>query len=720
MTRSIQFLSTLGPASMNDRVIRRLTGLGVTLFRINLSHTTMEQLPGAIETIRSSTDVPICLDSEGAQIRTGWIEAGAVTLAEHALLTFPRLPHPGDATAVNLYPPYAIDLLVEGDLVSIDFNSVLVQIIEINEDGAVARVLQGGQVGRNKAITVERQVPLQALSDKDREAVAYGVSVGIQDFALSFAQSAGDVDSLRALTGKDARIISKIECRAGLQNLEAIALASDAILIDRGDLSREFPIERVPPLQKKIIRTAQSVSRPCYVATNLLESMVTAISPTRAEVNDIFNTLQDGADGLVLAAETAIGAYPIECASMIARMIRQQEEASPPEDIGDFLPVSLLAEPVGGHLTISSDVTVVPDDLPAISVGLTDIMDCRQFTIGAYSPLQGFMDRENLEAVITGNRLPSGAPWTLPIVLQTSREAAKSAAVGTPLALKDPTGAVRALVEVTDIYEPDLDRLLTDWFGTDSDSHPGVARVRKSGPVFIAGPVRLVASADPLFRDYALTPAQTRSIFSHKGWNRVVGFHTRNAPHRAHEYIQLAAMEQASADGLLISPVIGPKKPGDFEADAVLGAYQAVLSAGIYPKGRAVLAAFATWSRYAGPREAVFTALCRRNMGCSHFILGRDHTGVGDFYSPDANQRMFDDLGDIGIEPLFFDEIAFDSAKGSFGPAREIADPAAISGTEVRERLRAGRNLPAWFMRTEAQQALFEMIGRGESVFHTV
>ena len=195
MTRSIQFLSTLGPASMNDRVIRRLTGLGVTLFRINLSHTTMEQLPGAIETIRSSTDVPICLDSEGAQIRTGWIEAGAVTLAEHALLTFPRLPHPGDATAVNLYPPYAIDLLVEGDLVSIDFNSVLVQIIEINEDGAVARVLQGGQVGRNKAITVERQVPLQALSDKDREAVAYGVSVGIQDFALSFAQSAGDVDS---------------------------------------------------------------------------------------------------------------------------------------------------------------------------------------------------------------------------------------------------------------------------------------------------------------------------------------------------------------------------------------------------------------------------------------------------------------------------------------------------------------------------------------------
>ena len=720
MTRSIQFLSTLGPASMNDRVIRRLTGLGVTLFRINLSHTTMEQLPGAIETIRASTDVPICLDSEGAQIRTGWIEAGAVTLAEHALLTFPRLPHPGDATAVNLYPPYAIDLLVEGDLVSIDFNSVLVQIIEINEDGAVARVLQGGQVGRNKAITVERQVPLQALSDKDREAVAYGVSVGIQDFALSFAQSAGDVDSLRALTGKDARIISKIECRAGLQNLEAIALASDAILIDRGDLSREFPIERVPPLQKKIIRTAQSVSRPCYVATNLLESMVTAISPTRAEVNDIFNTLQDGADGLVLAAETAIGAYPIECASMIARMIRQQEEASPPEDIGDFLPVSLLAEPVGGKLIIRGDVTEIPDGLPSLAVGLTDIMDCRQFTIGAYSPLQGFMDRETLESVIADYRLPSGDPWTLPVVLQADREAARQISAGNPLALKGPDGDIQALMDVTDVYEPDLDRLLVDWFGTSSDSHPGVARVRKAGPVFIAGPVRLTAAASSLFRDYALTPAQTRSIFSHKGWNRVVGFHTRNAPHRAHEFIQLAAMEQASADGLLISPVIGPKKPGDFEADAVLGAYQAVLSAGIYPKGRAVLAAFATWSRYAGPREAVFTALCRRNMGCSHFILGRDHTGVGDFYSPDANQRMFDDLGDIGIEPLFFDEIAFDSAKGSFGPAREIADPAAISGTEVRERLRAGRNLPAWFMRTEAQQALFKMIGRGESVFHTV
>jgi pyruvate kinase len=718
MTMPIQFLSTLGPASMNDRVIRRLTELGVTLFRINLSHTSMEQLPGAIETIRASTDVPICLDSEGAQIRTGWIEAGTAELHEHAMITFPRLPHPGDATAVNLYPPYAIDLLTEGDLVSIDFNSVLVQIVAIDEDGATARVLQGGVVGRNKAVTVQRQVPLEPLSDKDREAVAYGVSVGIRDFALSFAQSAEDVGILRDLAGVECRIVSKIECRAGLQNLEAIATASDAILIDRGDLSREFPIERVPPLQKKIIRTARSLDRPCYVATNLLESMVTAISPTRAEVNDIFNTLQDGANGLVLAAETAIGNYPVECASMIARMIRQHGEEIAPEKVADFLPVSLLAEPVGGRLVADSDPVEVPSDAPRLAVGMTDIMDCRQFATGVYSPLAGFMGSDMLASVIADNRTPEGHPWTLPVVLQTTPEKAAGISAGEPLVLTDAAGNAQAVVDVTEIYQPDLDRLLTDWFGSDSDDHPGVKRVRDGGPVFIAGPVRLAGSAAAEFRDYALSPSQTRTIFSHKGWNRVVGFHTRNAPHRAHEFIQLAAMERAGADGLLISPVIGPKKPGDFEADAVLAAYQAVLNAGIYPEGRAVLAAFATWSRYAGPREAVFTALCRRNMGCSHFIIGRDHTGVGDFYAPDANIRFFEQLGDIGIEPLFFDEIAFDAAKGSFGPASDINDPASISGTEVRSRLREGRKLPGWFMRTEAQQALFEMIGRGESVFH--
>ena len=179
--------------------------------------------------------------------------------------------------------------------------------------------------GQNKAVTVQRQIYLPPLTAKDIAVIDIAKSYGIRNFALSFANSAEDVETLRARVGRDARIISKIECRAGLRNLEEIAAASDALLIDRGDLSREIPIEQIPRIQKEIIRKTKGFGRRIYVATNLLESMVSQRSPTRAEVNDIYNTLADGADGLVLAAETAIGEYPVRCAAMIVRMVHEHQ-----------------------------------------------------------------------------------------------------------------------------------------------------------------------------------------------------------------------------------------------------------------------------------------------------------------------------------------------------------------------------------------------------------
>ena len=193
-----------------------------------------------------------------------------------------------------------------GDFVSIDFNSVLAHVIAKDGECVSMRVLRGGLVGQNKAVAVERDIPMPAFTEKDLACLRLGCDVGLSHFALSFAGCGEDVAQLRLLVGEGAFVISKIESRSGLRNLEEIALASDALLIDRGDLSRQVPIELLPQIQKSVIQRAKSVPCRVYVATNLLESMVTMPTPTRAEVNDIYNTLADGADGLVLAAETAI------------------------------------------------------------------------------------------------------------------------------------------------------------------------------------------------------------------------------------------------------------------------------------------------------------------------------------------------------------------------------------------------------------------------------
>ncbi|MDP6344502.1 MAG: pyruvate kinase, partial [Alphaproteobacteria bacterium] len=590
-------------------------------------------------------------------------------------------------------------------------------------DDVVMRVLNGGQIGNNKAVTVDRDVTMPPLTPKDEEAVRIGVAEGVSHFALSFANRGEDVATLRAIVGDDAFVISKIETLSGLDNLDAIAAASNALLIDRGDLSRQVPLEQIPRVQKAIIRRVKELDRKAYVATNLLESMVTSPIPTRAEVNDIYNTLNDGADGLVLAAETAIGDYPIRCAGMIVRMTREYEkaQAEDPTSLAARPPVNLLVEPHGGELVhrlaAGADLAGL-DRLPKLTVAETDLLDCEQIALGTYSPLTGFMDQDTMQAVLDDHRLPDGTVWTMPVVLQMTEAATRRFGPGERIALTTDDGMVHSLLDVAEVSRFDRQAAAAKWFGTDAPEHPGVARLMAGGEFLVAGDVRLVERLPSLHRHYELTPSQTRSIFAHKGWIQVVGFHTRNVVHRVHEYIQMQALERTGADGLYISPVIGPKKAGDFLPGPIMRSYQTLLEFGLYPKERVVLGSFQTYSRYSGPREAVFTALCRKNMGCSYFIVGRDHTGVADFYAPDANRRLFDDLGDIGIAPVHFDAIGYNPEKEGYGPLDEAGAVEPISGSQIRDALRTGDEIPDWSIRDLVQDMLREEVAAGRPLFY--
>jgi pyruvate kinase len=714
-----QTLCTIGPASMNDHVISRLEDLGVSLFRINLSHTKIEDLEKTIAFIQARTKVPVCLDSEGAQVRNGRLRDGHAIVSEHSSVEVVSNPIEGTERQFSLYPEYIVDELVVGDFISVDFNAVLFQVVDTSPGTASLRVLNGGRMGQNKAVTIERRIEMPPLTDKDKLAINIGLRMGIWNFALSFANFGSDVDEIRRLCGKDAFIISKIECRNGVQNLAQIAEKSNAILIDRGDLSREFPIERIPSLQRRIIDQCKVADRPVYVATNLLESMTEDPAPTRAEVNDIIMTLASGADGLVLAAETAIGKWPVACANMLVKLIRSHNSDRDAET-GGYRddPMSLLIEPHGGSLIHREGTPDGIEDCRRLEVEITDVMDCEQIAFGTYSPLKGFMTHDELDSVLEENKLLDGTTWTMPILLQVKEARSNLPKAGERIAIVYEDGEIYAAMDVSGSYTIDLDQVSKKWFGTSSLDHPGVERFRRRGPNCVSGEVTLVKKFPSRFRHFQLIPAQTRLLFSHKGWTRVVAFHTRNPAHRIHEFIQTTALESTHSDGLYISPVIGPKKSGDFLPRYVLESYQILIAIGVYPRNKVALGSFATYSRFCGPREAVFTALARKNMGCSHLIIGRDHAGVGDFYGPDDNRRLFEELGDIGVTPVFFNDIGYDAKQEKYSEVGADDGAIKISGTEVRRNLVESRQLPDWFMRKEIQEMLHKAVSDREPIFH--
>jgi pyruvate kinase len=318
----IKILCTLGPASLRGDVIRSLEERGVDLFRINLSHTPPEAVEPTIALIRRYSNVPICLDTQGAQVRCGKMAEGT-TLSAGTTITICAADVVGSAEQMTLWPASVFASMRPGDLIHVDFDGALLQVMDVAADHATASavVLEGGRVKSNRAVVVDPPPNLGPITDKDVTAIEIGVRLGIRHYALSFASSAGDIELMRALIPEGSTIISKIESRAGVRNRDEIIDASDAVLIDRGDLSREVPVEYVPYYQKAIVRQANRWNTPVYVATNLLESMVTNRRPTVAEADDIANTLLDGVHGLVLAAETAIGVDPVGTVDMVLRVV---------------------------------------------------------------------------------------------------------------------------------------------------------------------------------------------------------------------------------------------------------------------------------------------------------------------------------------------------------------------------------------------------------------
>jgi ATP sulfurylase len=710
--RIVKVLCTLGPSSLNRSTIERLEKRGVDLFRINLSHTPLSRVAETIEIIQSFSSVPVCLDTEGAQVRTGEMnEAVSVSETDHVRLT-PEVGI-GSAGTITLTPPSVFNELQPNQLVTLDFDGVMLLVLSAGPDGADSVVINSGKIGSNKAVVIVPAPTLPALSEKDREAVAIGRRLGVKHYALSFTNSADDVRQLRELTGPDAVIISKIESKQAVLNLDEILEAADEILIDRGDLSREVPLENIPLLQKAIIRKANQVKVPVNVATNLLESMIVNRKPTRAELNDIVNTLLDGANGLVLAAETAIGKYPVGAVDMVLNMIERFRRSSEGFRIEDLLE--------GGHSQLpalhgqkSLDAwpsrrrptpPAIVERLAGIEIDAETALDVEQLAHGVYSPLRGFMTQDELESVLDNNRLPSGDVWTMPIVLQGKAQEFAAFQPGQSVRLIDTrTGRAVAVLQIEDKYEIDRDRVAQRWFGTVDKSHPGVHRLAARGLTFLGGPIEYLSPSAASRSPYELTPTQTRMIFDVKAWTKVVAFHTRNAPHRAHEHIIAQACERSHADGVLIHPAIGPQKAGDFSGDTILGAYEQLIKIA-FPN--ALVASFANYSRVAGPREAVFNALCRKNFGCTHFVLGREHGDLDGFYPADASRALFESLGDIGITPVFFDTVYFSEEKGE-----TIEGPSAtgglreISGARIGELLSSDQSVPNWCMRSELSQWL--------------
>ncbi len=349
-------------------------------------------------------------------------------------------------------------------------------------------------------------------------------------------------------------------------------------------------------------------------------------------------------------------------------------------------------------------------NLPRIVLTRREISDLEMIAIGAFSPLDGFMGEADYDSVVSRMRLAGGLPWTIPVTLAVSKEESESCALGQDVALVEESGKPLAVLHLAEKYRPDKQREAAEVYRTTEEAHPGVAAVYAQGEVYLGGRVTVLDHPSEIeFPDHRLAPAQTRALFAEKGWKRIVAFQTRNPIHRAHEYLQKCALE--SCDGLLIHPLVGETKGDDIPAPVRMDCYRALLQ-DYYPANRVVLSVLPANMRYAGPREAIFHAILRKNYGCTHFIVGRDHAGVGNYYGTYDAHRIFDNFSaeEIGITPLFYEHTFW--CQRCEGMASTKTCPhsrehhIALSGTKVREMLSRGERPPMEFSRPEVADIL--------------
>jgi sulfate adenylyltransferase len=373
-----------------------------------------------------------------------------------------------------------------------------------------------------------------------------------------------------------------------------------------------------------------------------------------------------------------------------------------------------LIDPHGGTLVNLTSSTPEADqenarDLAQLELSSRNLADLECLATGIYSPLTGFVNEETYTNIVNDMQLPNGLAWSIPVTLQTSDTA--DFAEGDDIALTWQ-GEILAIMNVTSRFTPNQDHEAQQVYDTTDNVHPGVAAMREAGPVYLGGPVTLLkAVPHDDFSDYRLTPAQTRAKFAERGWQTVVAFQTRNPIHRAHEYLTKVALEVV--DGLFINPLVGTTKSDDVPADVRMRCYEIMIER-YYVADKVMLGVFPAAMRYAGPREAIMHAIARQNYGCTHFIVGRDHAGVGSYYGTYEAQHIFDDLPEdaLTITPLKFEHAFYCTRTKQMATAKtspsDMSERIFLSGTKVREMLSNGQLPPEEFTRPDVAKVLIE------------
>jgi len=357
-----------------------------------------------------------------------------------------------------------------------------------------------------------------------------------------------------------------------------------------------------------------------------------------------------------------------------------------------------MPAPHGGKLVYRVNSSIDINGAREIKIDEDMAKDVENIAYGVFSPLQGFMCRNDFENVLEHMRLENDVPWTIPIVFDIEENDVRE---GDEVVLK-AEGGTTALFRIEEIYGYDKKEYARKVFRTDDMEHPGVRGVMEMKPKLAGGKITLIKEGEERFKKYYLKPHETRVLFKEKGWRDVVAFQTRNVPHMGHEYVQKTAL--TFVDGIFINPIIGKKKKGDFRDEVILKAYEALIE-NYYLKERAVMAILRTMMRYAGPREAIFHAIMRKNFGCTHFIVGRDHAGVGNYYGPYDAHEIFNEFPDLGITPIFFRSFFY--CKKCGGVVNEKTCPHGkehhiyYSGTAIRKMLINGQRPPENMMRKE-------------------